>query len=66
MEDWLIARTRAEETTQFLHVPSLPFAYSSGKLGDWYPDLLDKRLASSFSISPRKAANQAGSRSTRD
>ena len=24
-------------------VPSLPFAYSSGKLGDWYPDLLDAK-----------------------
>lgn len=25
-----------------MHVPSLPFGYSSGKLGDWYPDLLDR------------------------
>jgi hypothetical protein len=41
VEDWLIARTRAEDTTHFFHIPSLPFAYSSGKLGDWYPDLLD-------------------------
>jgi hypothetical protein len=41
VEDWLIARTRAEDTTHFLHTPSLPFGYSSGKLGDWYPDLLD-------------------------
>jgi hypothetical protein len=40
-EAWLIARTRAEDTTHFFHAPSLPFAYSSGKLGDWYPDLLD-------------------------
>ncbi|MBR1221045.1 hypothetical protein JQ557_23810 [Bradyrhizobium sp. U87765 SZCCT0131] len=40
-EDWLVARTRAEDTTHFMHVPSLPFAYSSGKLGDWYPDVLD-------------------------
>jgi hypothetical protein len=42
VEDWLIARTRAEDSTHFMHVPSLPFAYSSGKLGDWYPDLLDE------------------------
>jgi hypothetical protein len=42
VEQWLVARTRAEDTTHFLHVPSLPFAYSSGKLGDWYPDLLDE------------------------
>jgi hypothetical protein len=34
VEDWLIARTRAEDTTHFFHAPSLPFAYSSGKLGD--------------------------------
>jgi PhoD-like phosphatase len=40
-EDWLIARTRAEDTTHFFHAPSLPFAYVSGKLGDWYPDALD-------------------------
>ena len=43
VEDWLLARTRAEDTTHFFHVPSLPFAYSSGKLGDWYPDLLDAK-----------------------
>src|SRR5262249_22567364 len=42
-EDWLIARTRAEDTAFFFHAPSLPFAYSSGKLGDWYPDLLDRK-----------------------
>jgi len=30
--------------TGFFHAPSLPFAYSSGKLGDWYPDLLDEEL----------------------
>ncbi len=41
VEDWLIARTRAQDTTHFFHCPSLPFGYSSGKLGDWYPDVLD-------------------------
>ena len=35
VEDWLVARTRTEDTAHFFHVPSLPFAYSSGKLGDW-------------------------------
>jgi phosphodiesterase/alkaline phosphatase D-like protein len=39
-EDWLIRRTLAEDTAQFFHAPSLPFAYTSGKLGDWYPDVL--------------------------
>src|SRR4029434_7006196 len=42
-ENWLIERTRAEDTAHFFHAPSLPFAYSSGKLGDWYPDLLDEK-----------------------
>lgn len=37
-EDWLKARTLAEDTRHFMHSPSLPFGYSSGKLGDWYPD----------------------------
>jgi len=40
-EDWIIARTRAQDTSHFFHVPSLPFGWSSGKMGDWYPDLLD-------------------------
>ncbi|HQC95050.1 MAG TPA: hypothetical protein PK306_05030 [Aquabacterium sp.] len=43
VEDWLLARTRADNTAQFMHEPSLPFGYSSGKLGDWYPDRLDER-----------------------
>jgi hypothetical protein len=42
-ENWLIERTRAEDTAHFFHAPSLPYAYSSGKLGDWYPDLLDEQ-----------------------
>jgi hypothetical protein len=43
VEDWLTARTHAQDTTHFFHAPSLPLAYSSGKLGDWYPDLLDEQ-----------------------
>ncbi|KAF2330878.1 hypothetical protein [Flavobacterium nitrogenifigens] len=43
VEDWIISRTKNEDTAHFMHVPSLPFAYSSGKLGDWYPDLLDMK-----------------------
>jgi len=39
-EDWLVSRTLAQDTAHFVHVPSIPFAYTSGKLGDWYPDLL--------------------------
>ncbi len=42
-EQWLIDRTKAEDTRHFMHCPSLPFVYSSGKLGDWYPDYLDAK-----------------------
>jgi hypothetical protein len=42
-EDWIVARTRAQDTAHFFHAPSLPFAWSSGMLGDWYPDLLDDK-----------------------
>ena len=37
-EDWLKSRTLNEDTYHLMHSPSLPFGYSSGKLGDWYPD----------------------------
>ena len=41
VEQWLIARTRTEDSLHYFHAPSLPFGYSSGKLGDWYPDVLN-------------------------
>ena len=41
VENWLLDRTLGEDTLHYFHAPSLPFAYSSGKLGDWYPDVLD-------------------------
>ena len=63
-EDWLIARTRAEDTAHFFHVPSLPFGYSSGKLGDWYPDLLDEQPSAWSSSSRSLAGSPAGSLST--
>ncbi|RJG00038.1 hypothetical protein D3871_08515 [Noviherbaspirillum saxi] len=59
VEDWLIARTRAEDTAHFLHAPSLPFAYSSGKLGDWYPDRLDDATGR-LSLNKVKAGWQQG------
>jgi phosphodiesterase/alkaline phosphatase D-like protein len=40
-EDWLLKRTAAEDTTHFMHVPSIPFIYSAGKLGEWYPDIVN-------------------------
>lgn len=58
-EKWLIDRTRAEDTAHFFHAPSLPFAYSSGKLGDWYPDLLDEKTGK-LTLDQDKAGWQRG------
>jgi hypothetical protein len=60
VEDWVFARTRAEDTQQFCHVPSLPFAYSSGKLGDWYPDQLDRKAGKLFVGDQPKVGWQSG------
>ncbi|HEY3495008.1 MAG TPA: hypothetical protein VGK73_09995 [Polyangiaceae bacterium] len=43
VEDWIVARTRAEDTQHFFHVPSLAFGYTTGKLGEWYPDFFDEQ-----------------------
>jgi hypothetical protein len=59
VEDWLIARTRAEDTAHFLHTPSLPFGYSAGKLGDWYPDLYDSTTGH-LTLDKPKAGWQSG------
>jgi hypothetical protein len=38
VEEWLLTRTAAEDTAHLIHVPSTPFGWSAGKLGEWYPD----------------------------
>ncbi len=58
-EEWLINRTKAEDTRHFMHCPSLPFAYSSGKLGDWYPDVLDEQ-ANKLVLYKQKLGWQSG------
>lgn len=37
-ENFLIKRLQASTAQQYLHVPSLPFGTTAGKLGDWYAD----------------------------
>ncbi|WP_157696585.1 hypothetical protein [Porphyrobacter sp. CACIAM 03H1] len=39
-EEWLLKRTRAEDTAQLLHVPSHPPGWSAGKWREWYPDVV--------------------------
>lgn len=40
-EDWLIDRTRSQDTAQLLHVPSHPPGWSAGKWREWYPDIIE-------------------------
>ena len=40
VEEWLVARTRAEDTHHFLHVPSHPAGWTAGKWREWYPDVV--------------------------
>lgn len=40
VEAWLLARTQAEETRHFAHVPSHPMGWTAGKWREWYPDVV--------------------------
>jgi hypothetical protein len=46
VEAWLKARMRVSPAAHVVNVPSMPIAWSAGKWGEWYPDLLgdDGRL----------------------
>lgn len=44
VEDWIQLRTRTEDTTHFFHVPSVPFGYTTGQAGEFYPDVFDDKL----------------------
>ena len=40
-ERWLTKRTQSEASSRHLvHVPSVPFGWTAGKWGEWYPDVL--------------------------
>ncbi len=41
VERWLIDRSLDEDTRHYFQAPSLALCYTSGKLGDWYPDVLN-------------------------
>ena len=43
-ERWLNARTRDEESARHvIHIPSMPFGWTAGKWGEWYPDRLQEQ-----------------------
>jgi hypothetical protein len=46
VENWLVGRMRESPARHVVNVPSTPIAWSAGKWGEWYPDLLgdDGRL----------------------
>lgn len=40
-ERWLAKRTSSQQSSRHLvHIPSLPFGWTAGKWGEWYPDVL--------------------------
>ncbi len=43
VEKWLHDRTGKEETRHLAHIPSTPIAWSAGKWGEWYPDVLGNK-----------------------
>ncbi|MEZ5352281.1 MAG: hypothetical protein R2762_06555 [Bryobacteraceae bacterium] len=40
VEDWLVRRMRESPCAHVVNVPSTPIAWTAGKWGEWYPDLL--------------------------
>ena len=42
VERWLLDRTAKVDTAHLAHIPSTPIAWSAGKWGEWYPDVLGK------------------------
>jgi hypothetical protein len=40
VEEWLISRTRIEDTRHLIHFPSHPLGSTAGKWREWYRDLL--------------------------
>jgi hypothetical protein len=45
VEEWLLSRTRVEDTRHLVHFPSHPLGWTAGKWREWYPDLLVSRGA---------------------
>jgi phosphodiesterase/alkaline phosphatase D-like protein len=41
VEAWLLRRMKESPAKHVVHVPSMPIAWSAGKWGEWYPDVLD-------------------------
>lgn len=41
VEAWLLRRMKTSPSRHVVNVPSMPIAWSAGKWGEWYPDVLD-------------------------
>jgi hypothetical protein len=42
VESWITRRLAARDVGHVVQLPSMPPAWTSGKWGDWYPDVLDR------------------------
>ncbi|MBM3737743.1 MAG: hypothetical protein FJW39_18340 [Acidobacteria bacterium] len=43
VEAWLARRMKESDARHVVHVPSMPVAWSAGKWGEWYADVLDNQ-----------------------
>jgi len=55
-EAWVMARTKAEETLHFMHVPSHPMGWTAGKWREWYPDVVARHGADGVVVSTHDGA----------
>lgn len=64
VEAWLVRRMQHSPARHLVNVPSMPIAWSAGKWGEWYPDLLNER--GQLSTAPEKYFWQPGWRAQHD
>lgn len=64
VEAWLQRRMATSEAAHVVNVPSMPIAWSAGKWGEWYPDVLDD--AGNLGIAKEKYFWQTGWRAQHD
>jgi phosphodiesterase/alkaline phosphatase D-like protein len=64
VEAWLKRRMAESEAAHVVNVPSMPVAWSAGKWGEWYPDVLDD--SGKLGVAKEKYFWQAGWRAQHD
>lgn len=63
-EEWLTSRMKDSPARHVVNVPSMPIAWTAGKWGEWYPDVLDD--SGRLSVAKQKYFWQEGWRGQHD